>query len=76
MTVEKFQQDVKSDLALKITRLNGVKNMVCLSRSTIYSLMAAGKFPKSIPLGERSVGWLESDIQAWINSRISSSKAV
>ncbi len=58
-----------------IKRLNGVKVMVGLSRSTIYSLMAAGKFPKSIPLGERSVGWLESDIQAWIDSRISASNA-
>lgn len=59
----------------KIIRLSGVKNMVGLSRSTVYSLIAAGKFPKSISLGERSVGWLESDIQAWIDSRITASNA-
>ena len=58
-----------------IKRLNGVISMVGLSRSTIYSLMAADKFPKSIPLGARSVGWLESDIQAWIDSRITASNA-
>ncbi|MDI1360863.1 AlpA family transcriptional regulator [Methylotenera sp.] len=52
-------------------RLKSVIGTVGLSRSTIYALMAAGKFPKSISLGERSVGWLESDIQAWIDSRIS-----
>lgn len=58
-----------------IKRLNGVKSMVGLSRSTIYALMAAGKFPKSISLGERSVGWLEADIQEWIDSRITASNA-
>ena len=58
-----------------IKRLNGVISMVGLSRSTIYSLMAADKFPKSISLGARSVGWLESDIQAWIDSRITASNA-
>ncbi len=50
--------------------------MVGLSRSTIYALMAAGKFPKSISLGERAVGWLESDIQGWIDSRVTASNAV
>ncbi len=50
--------------------------MVGLSRSTIYTLMAAGKCPNSIPLGERSVGWLESDIDAWIDSKVAASKAV
>ena len=59
-----------------IKRLNGVKSMVGLSRSTIYALMAAGKFPKSISLGERSVGWLESDVDAWIDSKVAASKAV
>jgi len=59
-----------------IKRLNGVKSMVGLSRSTIYALMKSGQFPKSIPLGERSVGWLESDISAWIDSKVAASKAV
>jgi prophage regulatory protein len=56
-------------------RLKSVIGTVGLSRSTIYALMAAGKFPKSISLGERAVGWLESDIQAWIDSRISATNA-
>lgn len=60
----------------RVKRLNGVISMVGLSRSTIYALMAAGQFPRSISLGERAVGWLESDIEAWIDSRIAASKAV
>lgn len=60
----------------QIKRLSDVKSMVGLSRSTIYALMAAGKFPQNISLNQRAVGWLESDIQAWIDSRIAASKAV
>ena len=41
-----------------------------LSRSLIYQLIADGTFPKQINLGPRAVGWLESDIQEWINTRI------
>jgi prophage regulatory protein len=32
--------------------------------------MASGNFPKAIPLGERTVGWLESEIDSWIESRV------
>lgn len=44
--------------------------MTGLSRSTIYSEMAKGKFPKQIQLtGARAVGWYESAIIQWIESR-------
>lgn len=56
-----------------IKRLSGVKSMTGLSRSSIYLMMRAGTFPKNISLGARAVGWLESDIQAWIDSRITAS---
>lgn len=47
-----------------------------ISRSGIYQKMANGEFPKSITLGPRAVGWLESSIDKWIQSRIEmSSKA-
>ena len=42
----------------------------------IYQKMANGEFPKSITLGPRAVGWLESSIDDWIQSRVAlSSKA-
>jgi len=41
-----------------------------VSRSGIYQKMADGDFPKSISLGPRAVGWLESSIDAWIQNRI------
>jgi prophage regulatory protein len=44
---------------------------VKLSKATIYKMIKAGTFPAPKQLGARSVGWLESDIEAWIDSRIS-----
>jgi prophage regulatory protein len=32
--------------------------------------MSAGTFPKSIPLSEKAVGWLESEIEQWQEGRI------
>ncbi len=54
----------------KILRLPVVKDRTGLSRSSIYEKIAARRFPKPISLGARAVGWLESDIEAWIASRI------
>ncbi len=47
-----------------------------ISRSGIYQKMADGEFPKSISLGPRAVGWLESSIDDWIQSRIELSSKV
>lgn len=54
----------------KILRLPAVKDRTGLSRSGVYEKIAAGRFPKPISLGARAVGWLESDIDAWIASRV------
>ena len=61
-------------MAKKILRLNEVKTRTGLGRSTIYLRIAQGSFPKSIALGERAVGWLESDLDEWINERIGQSR--
>lgn len=53
----------------RIVRLPEVKCLTGLSRATIYQWMKDGKFPVSICLGGRVVGWKLSDIQAFINSR-------
>jgi prophage regulatory protein len=54
-----------------ILRLPAVKASTGLSRSMIYQLIAAGDFPRQINLGARAVGWLESDVQAWIRVKAS-----
>ena len=59
----------------KIIRLPEVKVRTGLSTSTIYLHMSKGIFPKAISLGERAVGWLEADIDQWLDNRITASKA-
>ena len=54
-----------------IIRLPAVKNKTGLSRSTIYELIAENKFPKQINLSSKSVGWISSEIDQWIDDRIS-----
>jgi prophage regulatory protein len=57
-----------------VLRLPTVKSRVALSRSSIYAAIAKNAFPAPIKLGERAVGWLESDVEAWLASRIQVSR--
>tara|TARA_R100000900_G_scaffold536_1_gene921 strand:+ start:194545 stop:194667 length:123 start_codon:yes stop_codon:yes gene_type:complete len=36
--------------------------------------MAEGSFPKPISLGARAVGWIQSDIEKWLDSRIAETR--
>lgn len=58
-----------------ILRLPEVQAKTGLSRSSIYAFISQGNFPKSIPLGSRAVGWVESSINDWISSRINQKEA-
>lgn len=60
--------------ALTILRRKQVEARTGLSRSTIYDRIKAGTFPAPISLGEKSVGWIESEIDAWLNARIQESR--
>lgn len=51
-------------------RLKHVQNRIPLCRSGIADLIAAGDFPASIALGKRARGWVEAEIDAWIEARI------
>jgi prophage regulatory protein len=53
-----------------IIRLPIVQQRTGLSRSEIYRREGVGQFPKRVPLGARSVGWVESEVQTWIVERI------
>ncbi|NVO55010.1 AlpA family transcriptional regulator [Rhodobacteraceae bacterium B1Z28] len=55
----------------KIYRRPDVETLVGLSRSTIYAMIADGTFPKPIKLGKRAVGWRQSEVLSWLDSRAS-----
>jgi prophage regulatory protein len=56
--------------ALAILRRRQVEARTGLKRSTIYAKVAAGEFPPPVRLGARAVGWVESEISEWLESRI------
>jgi len=52
-----------------ILRMRDVVNATGLSRSTIYHMIKTNEFPRPIRLGQRAVGWLQSDITSWLDQR-------
>jgi prophage regulatory protein len=71
-----FQIDSGKDKMMteKILRLRPMLSRTGLSRSMAYDLMAKDQFPRPIGLGARAVGWLESEIDAWIVERVKASR--
>ncbi len=53
----------------RVLRLRDLIKKVGLQKTKIYSMIAAGTFPRPIQLGLNSVGWKERDIDAWIAAR-------
>jgi prophage regulatory protein len=53
----------------RVLRLPQVCHKIGLCRSMIYRLESEGRFPRRIKLGVRAVGWIESEVEAWIRER-------
>ena len=53
----------------RFIRMNELKDITGLSKSSIYKYMDDGNFPLQRRLGPNSVGWLYSDIMDWLESR-------
>lgn len=62
-------------MADRILRLPEVQSRTGLSRSTCYLRIAQKRFPEPVPLGSpQIVGWLESEIDAWISEQVRASR--
>lgn len=57
-------------MAEQILRLQSVTRRTGLSRSTIYAKISRGEFSRPILLGQRAVGWLEREVERWIQDAI------
>lgn len=51
---------------LKVMRMKNVVEVTGLCRATIYNRLKDGTFPTPIKLGEKSIGFLANEINAWI----------
>lgn len=59
----------------KVLRVDQVMEVTGARKSTLYLWMKQGNFPRQIKIGPKAVGWLHSDVQAWISSRIAATHA-
>jgi prophage regulatory protein len=59
----------------RILRRPDVQDRTGLSRSGLYSAIKNGEFPAPVKLTTRAVGWPESFITKWIESRIQGKEA-
>lgn len=57
----------------RILRLPDVRQLVGLSRSSIYARIQIGTFPSPIKMGKAS-GWIESEVQEWIEAHVSATR--
>ena len=68
--LEESGEDASRDTDIKRgLRLKEVRHKTGLGRSTIYRWMDEGSFPKSVRLGARSVAWIESEIDDWLQAK-------
>lgn len=58
----------------RILRFREVKEMVGLGKTTLYARIKEGSFPKPISLGGRAVGWIKSEVVAWLVARINETR--
>lgn len=55
---------------MKVLKIKQVAAEINVSVPQVYKLVSLGRFPKPIKLGERGSGWLTTEIDAWLQSRV------
>ena len=74
---QQLETALQEKLPLTILRRREVQARTGLSCSTLYERVKRGQFPPAIRLGQSpfsGVGWIESEITAWIKDRISQTR--
>ena len=61
-------------MANRLLRLPNVIALTGLPRSSIYRYMEEGDFPRAVKLSERSVAWIETELEEWIALKIAESR--
>ena len=55
---------------MKVLKIKQVAAEINVSVPQVYKLVSLGRFPKPIKLGERGSGWLITEIDSWLQSRV------
>lgn len=55
-------------------RLSEVQKRTGYSKAWLYKLISQNRFPQSVKIGTRSIAFVESEVNEWINERIAESR--
>ncbi len=55
-------------MSARLLRLPDVKAITGLSKSSVYGLMAEGRFPAARKVTPRITVWIEDEVNAWVES--------
>jgi prophage regulatory protein len=55
--------------SMRFMRLTEVVRVTGLRKTTIYQLQSDGQFPQRVRITANCVGWVESEVQAWLRER-------
>ena len=58
----------------RLLRRAEVQHLTGLSRSSLYRKIAAHEFSAPIQISEKSVAWIESEVELWIARKIAASR--
>lgn len=61
---------------MRIIRKPEVRTKTGLSDPTVFRMEKSGKFPRRVQLGGNSVGWIESEIDDWIEKKATERKSI
>lgn len=71
------QRYIRNEITGKrLIRVPEVLSRVGFSRTTLYERIKEGSFPERVKIGLRSVAFVESEIDAWIEKVIAESRCV
>lgn len=58
-----------------LERKRDVLRRIGLSNSQLYRLLAAGRFPRPVKLGDRAIAFVRSEVDRWLAERIAEREA-
>lgn len=64
-----MSKNTTNDIAAEIIRPAALPSSTGLSKTTIWRLERAGKFPRRLRLSPGAVGYRRADIKSWLASR-------
>lgn len=65
---------MKNDTTKRFIRVPEVLRRVGFGRTKLYELIRQGRFPEQVKIGPRTVAFVESEVDEWIETTVQNSR--